>query len=149
MRKLLMMLLLLAPGVAAFSQTGDKEAVKNVLNSYKTAIEKLDTTGVVNLFVKDSKVYEQASDEGTIGHYLEHHLGPELKEFKSFTFSNYKVEVTIAGDYAFSTETYIYTIVLAKDGKEIKSQGVATSVLQKTKNGWKIVQTHSSFRKAK
>lgn len=149
MRKLLMMFMLLIPGVAAFSQTGDKEAVKNVLNSYKTAIEKLDTTGVVNLFIKDSKVYEQASDEGTIGHYLEHHLGPELKEFKTFKFSDYKVDVTVVGDYAFSTETYIYTIVLAKDGKEIKSQGVATSVLKKIKEDWKIVQTHSSFRKAK
>lgn len=149
MKKLLMIFLLLTPGVAAFSQTGEKEAVKNVLNRYKKAIEKLDTTGVVNLFVKDSKVFEQAKDEGTIGHYLEHHLGPELKDFKSFTFSDYKVDVTVTGDYAFSTETYIYTIVLAKDSKEIKSQGVATSVLKKTKEGWKIVQTHSSFRKAK
>lgn len=149
MRKLLMMCLLLATVTAAFAQNSDKEAVKTVLNNYKKAIEKLDTTGVVNLFIKDSKVFEQASDEGTIGHYLEHHLGPELKEFKSFTFSNYKVDVTIAGEYAFSTETYIYTIILAKDGKEIKSQGVATSVLRKNKDGWKIVQTHSSFRKAK
>lgn len=149
MRKLLMMCLLLATVTAAFAQNGEKEAVKAVLDNYKKAIEKLDTTGVVNLFIKDSKVYEQASDEGTIGHYLEYHLGPELKEFKSFTFSNYKVDVTIAGEYAFSTETYIYTIILAKDGKEIKSQGVATSVLKKSKEGWKIVQTHSSFRKAK
>lgn len=149
MRKLLMMCLLLATITAAFAQNSDKEAVKTVLNNYKKAIEKLDTTGVVNLFVKDSKVYEQASDEGTIGHYLEHHLGPELKEFKSFSFSDYKVDVTVAGEYAFSTETYIYIIILAKDGKEIKSQGVATSVLRKTKDGWKIVQTHSSFRKAK
>jgi ketosteroid isomerase-like protein len=144
-----MMLLLLATGIAALAQTGDKEAVKSVLNEYKKAIEKLDTTGIVNLFVKDSKVFEQAKDEGTIGHYLEHHLGPELKDFKSFTFSDYKVDVTVTGNYAFSTETYTYTIILAKDGKEIKSQGVATSVLQKTKNGWKIMQTHSSFRKAK
>ena len=144
-----MILLLLVPFLAAFTQTGDNEAVKKVLNSYKQAIEKLDTTGVVKLFVKDSKVFEQAKEEGTIGHYLEHHLGPELKEFKSFTFSNYKVDVTVTGEYAFSTETYIYTIILAKDGKEIKSQGVATSVLKKTKEGWKIVQTHSSFRKAK
>lgn len=149
MKKLLMMSLLLATFTATFAQSGDNEAVKAVLNNYKKAIEKLDTAGVVNFFVKDSKVYEQASDEGTIGHYLEHHLGPELKAFKSFTFSNYKVDVTIAGEYAFSTETYIYTIVLAKDAKEIKSQGVATSVLRKTKAGWKIVQTHSSFRKAK
>ncbi len=149
MRKLLMMCLLLVTVAVAFAQNGDKEAVKAVLNNYKKAIEKLDTTGVVNLFVKDSKVFEQAKDEGTIGHYLEHHLGPELKEFKSFSFSDYKADVTIAGEYAFSTETYIYTIILAKDGKEIKSQGVATSVLRKTKDGWKIVQTHSSFRKAK
>ena len=149
MRKLLMMLLLLTPAIAVLSQTGDKEAAKNVLDNYKKAIEKLDTTGVVNLFVKNSKVYEQAKDEGTIGHYLEHHLAPELKAFKSFAFSDYKVDVTITGDYAFSTETYIYTIVMAKDNSVIKSQGVATSVLQKTKNGWKIVQTHSSFRKAK
>ncbi len=149
MRKLLMMFLLLVPGMAAFAQTSDETAIKNVLNSYKKAIEKLDTTGVVNLFVKDSKVFEQAKDEGTIGQYMGHHLGPELKEFKSFTFSDYKVDVTVTGEYAFSTETYIYTIILAKDGKEIKSQGVATSVLKKTKEGWKIVQTHSSFRKAK
>lgn len=149
MRKFLMMFLLLATGTVAFAQTSDKEAVKTVLNNYKKAIEKLDTTGVVNLFVKDSKVFEQAKDEGTIGHYLEHHLAPELKEFKSFTFSDYKVDITVAGEYAFSTETYIYTIILAKDGKEIKSQGVATSVLRKSKEGWKIVQTHSSFRKAK
>lgn len=149
MRKLLMMCLLLATITAAFAQNSDKEAVKTVLNNYKKAIEKLDTTGVVNLFVKDSKVFEQAKDEGTIGHYLEHHLGPELKEFKSFNFSDYKVDVTVAGEYAFSTETYIYTIILAKDAKEIKSQGVATSVLRKTKDGWKIAQTHSSFRKAK
>lgn len=149
MQKVIMTLLFLTASAAAFTQTADKEAVKKVLNSYKQAIEKLDTNGIVSLFIKDSKVYEQAKDEGTIGHYLAHHLGPELKDFKSFTFSNYKVDVTVTGDYAFTTETYIYTIILAKDEKEIKSQGVATSVLKKTKQGWKIVQTHSSFRKAK
>ena len=149
MKHLFVIMLTAFFSLAAVAQTRDTEAVKQVLNNYKKAIEKLDTGGVVNLFVKDSKVYEQAKDEGTIGHYLEHHLGPELKEFKSFTFSDYKVMVTVAGVYAFSTETYLYTIVLAKDGSIIKSQGVATSVLKKTKDGWKIVQTHSSFRKAK
>lgn len=149
MQKLTMLFLLMATGFTVLAQSGDKEAVKKVLNSYKQAIERLDTTGVVNLFVKDSKVYEQAKDEGTIGHYMDHHLGPELKAFKSFTFSDYTVEVTLSGDYAFTAETYIYKIVHAKDGSETRSQGVATSVLKKTKEGWKIVQTHSSFRKAK
>ena len=149
MRHLLMSLLFCTPALMTFGQTNEIVAVKKLLTDYKAKIEKLDPTGVVNLFVRDSRVFEQAKDEGTISHYLQHHLGPELKEFKSFTFSDYKVDVNVTGEYAFSIETYIYTIILAKDGKEIKSQGVATSVLKKTQDGWKIVQTHSSFRKAK
>lgn len=131
------------------AQSNDIEAVKQVLNNYKHSIEKLDTTGIVSLFINNSKIYEQAKDEGSIQHYLNRHLGPELKHFKSFTFSDYKVDVMLTGEFAFSTETYIYTIVLEKDNQEIKSQGVATSLLKKTKDGWKIVQTHSSFRKTK
>jgi len=149
MKHLSLLILIAFFSFTAVAQTNDAEAVKKVLNKYKKAIEQLDTNGVVDLFVKDSKVFEQAKDEGAIGHYLAHHLGPELKAFKSFTFSDYKVMVTVTGVYAFSTETYLYTIVLAKDGSSIKSQGVATSVLKKTKEGWKIAQTHSSFRKAK
>ncbi len=149
MKKIFITTLGICFSVISFAQSKDVDAVKAVLKKYSTSIENLDTTGIPNLFVKNSSVYEGGNAEGTIGHYLEHHLGPELKEFKSFTFNDYKVDVTISGDYAFSTETYIYTIVLAKDGKEIKSKGVATSVLKKTKEGWKIVSTHSSFRKVK
>ena len=150
MKKNLIMAVTLFCSIATYAQKNDTDAVIQVLNNYKKAIEKLDTTGVINLFVKDSKIFEQAKDEGTIGHYLEQHLGPELKEFKSFTFSDYKIMVTISGTYAFTTETYFYTIVPTKDGSTTsKSQGVATSVLIKTKDGWKIVQTHTSFRKAK
>ena len=132
-----------------FAQKEETEAVKQVLNRYKTGIEKLDTIGLSSLFVRDSKVYEQAKDEGTIEQYLQHHLGPELKAFKSFSFSDYQVNVILAGDYSFATETYMYTIILAKDDSIIKSQGVATSILKKTPDGWKIALTHSSFRKTK
>ncbi len=134
--------------LTATAQKSDIEAVKQTLDNYKQKIESLDTSGVAQLFVADSKVIEQAKDEGTISHYLEHHLGPELKDFKSFKFSNYKVDVQLNGAYAYSTESYIYTIIL-KDGKEIRSQGFATSLLQKVNGQWKIAQTHSSFRKAK
>ena len=132
----------------SFAQKNDIEAIKQTLNAYKTKIEGLDTNGVAKLFVAKSKVVEQGKDEGTISHYLEHHLGPELKDFKSFKFSNYKSDVNLIGSYAYTTESYTYTITL-KDDKEIKSNGLATSVLQKIKGDWKIVQTHSSFRRAK
>ena len=149
MKQIIITFLILALSVTSFAQSNDVNAVKAVLKKYATSIEKLDTTGITNLFVKNASVYEGGSIEGTIVNYLEHHLGPELKEFKSFNFSDYNIAVTVTGDYAFTTETYIYTIVLAKDNKEFKSKGVATSILKKMKEGWKIVSTHSSFRKVK
>jgi hypothetical protein len=140
-------LLILLISLSAVAQKRDIESVKQTLNSYKSKIESLDTTGITSLFVSSSKIIEQGKDEGTISHYLEHHLGPELKDFKAFKFSNYKVDVNIIGNYAYTTESYTYTITL-KD-KESKNNGLATSVLQKIKGEWKIVQSHSSFRRAK
>lgn len=147
MKKIFLILILSSSTILAFTQSKNDEAVKDVLKKYKTNIEQLDTTGVSNLFVKKSKIYESGGSEGTIGHYLEHHLGPELKDFKSFNFNDYKVDVEVDGNYAFTTETYNYVIVLAKDNTEIKRKGVATSVLKKTNGEWKIVVTHSSSRK--
>ena len=131
------------------SAQNDKEAVVKVLNTYKSKIEneKLDTTGVASLFLPGARVFEGGKDEGGIKGYLDHHLAPELKNFKSFTYSDYEVDVKLNGNYAYTIETYIYTIILEKDASEIKSRGVATSVLRKIKNEWKIEMTHGSYRK--
>lgn len=128
-------------------QNKNTELVKAVLIRYNSAIEALDVTGTERLFTADSKIYESGGSEGNYAHYLEHHLTPELKEFKSFTFSDYKVEVQVDGNYAFATETYNYTIILAKDNTEVKRKGVATSVLKKVKGQWLIMISHNSSRK--
>ena len=125
----------------------DAESVKTVLKQYNNAVGKLDVTGTEKLFTADSKIYESGGSEGNYAHYMEHHLIPELKEFKSFTFSDYKVEVQVDGSYAFIAETYNYTIIVAKDNTEIKRKGVATSVLKKVKGEWKIIVSHNSSRK--
>ncbi|MBA4146247.1 MAG: DUF4440 domain-containing protein, partial [Cytophaga sp.] len=78
----------------------NEEAVKTILGNYKAAIEKLDTTGTGKLFAKNSVVVESGSIEGSYRHYAEHHLGPELKDFKSFKFNNYKVDVQMIGAVA-------------------------------------------------
>lgn len=140
-------LLLLVSTTTMFAQDKDTEAVKEVLKQYNTAIEKLDVTGTEKLFISDSKIYESGGNEGSYAHYLEHHLAPEMKEFKSFTFSDYKVDVTVSGEYAFSTETYNYTIVMANDNKEFKRKGIATNVLKKVNGEWKIMVSHNSSRK--
>ena len=129
------------------SQNKNAEAIKIVLKQYNNAVEKLDVTGTEKLFTADSKIYESGGSEGNYTHYMEHHLTPELKEFKSFTYSDYKVEVQVDDNYAFTTEAYSYKIIVAKDNTEVKRKGVATSVLKKVKREWKIMMSHNSSRK--
>ncbi len=147
MKKILIALVILTASLPSFAQNTDVKSVKAVLNEYRAATEKLDVTGTEKLFTSDSKVFESGGSEGTFAHYLEHHLGPEFKEFKSFKFNDYKVDIVVDGNYAFATETYNYVIVLAKDNTEVKRKGVATSVLKKVNNEWKIMISHNSSRK--
>lgn len=133
--------------------TTDKEDVLTVMKAYKDALQNLTTDGTFELFTEDSKVFESGGVEGSYTHYIEHHLGPELGHFKSFTFSDYEIDVQVDGNYAFTTETYVYTIVLKPNEKGesriIAKKGVATSILKKIDEKWKIIKTHSSSRNKK
>lgn len=133
--------------------TNEKEEVLKIMKSYKDAIQNLTTEGTFQLFTQDATVFEQGKVEGTYKDYIDGHLGPELGHFKSFTFSDYQIDVNVSLPYAYATENYLYTIVLkadeAKGRKErtIKSKGVATSILKKINGDWKIIHSHTSFKK--
>ena len=130
------------------SVSADENAVRAVLARYKAAIERLDATGTETLFTEDSAVFETGGVEGTYNEYLAHHLGPELAAFRAFAFSDYTVAVRIEGDLALATETYNYRIQ-PKTGEIAMRKGVATSVLTRTADGWKILVMHNSARKPK
>ncbi len=130
----------------------EKEAVASVMKSYKDAIQNLTVEGTMELFTDDATVLESGGVEGTYEHYVAHHLGPELDAFNSFIFSDYTIEIDIDLPYAFTTETYIYTIDLkaneekGREARIIEKKGVATSDLKKIDGKWKIIKTHSSSR---
>ncbi len=121
---------------------------ESTLEAYRSGIESLDDTNMTRLFTDDALVFENGKTEGRFGNYLAHHLGPELKEFESFTFSDETIDISVIGDTAIASETYTYTIVL-KDGRTIERQGVATAVLVQRDESWKIAQYHSSSRTPK
>jgi uncharacterized protein (TIGR02246 family) len=146
MKKVILTLVLFSSIGLLYAQT-DEQKVKDVLSSYKNALEKLDVKGTEVLFVTNSQIIESGKVEGTYQDYLAHHIGPELGDFNSFKFENYKVDVTVTGDYAFAVETYHYSIVLKKDNSEIKRKGVASSFLKKENGTWKIMHMHNSSRK--
>jgi uncharacterized protein (TIGR02246 family) len=146
MKTILWICVILSSCRLLYAQT-DEQKVKDVLSSYKNALEKLDVKGTDVLFVPNSQIIESGKVEGTYQDYLAHHIGPELGDFTSFRFENYKVEVTVTGDYAFAVEIYNYSIVLKKDNSEIKRKGVASSFLKKENGVWKIAHMHNSSRK--
>ena len=117
-----------------------------VLSAYKSAVERLDATGTERLFTADSAIFESGGVEGTYSNYLVHHLAPELKEFKSFAFSNYRISVRFEGSLALATESYNYRIE-TKAGEIAERVGVATSVLKKVGGQWKIASMHNSSRR--
>ncbi|MFL0351961.1 YybH family protein [Xanthomarina sp. GH4-25] len=133
----------------------EKQSVEKVMKAYKDAIQNLTTEGTFELFTPDATVFEQGKVEGTYKDYIDHHLGPELGHFKSFTFSDYEINTTVNLSYAYTTENYIYTIVLKGDEakgtqeRTIESKGVATSILEKINGEWKIIHSHTSFKKLK
>jgi len=140
-----------APPLAAQSgpaRAADSAAVRTLLSQYKSAVERLDAKGTERLFTGDSQVFENGGVEGSYANYLAKHLGPELGHFKSFKFSDYKVDVRFEGPVALTTETYNYRIETEK-GEIVERRGVATSVLKKVGRDWKILSTHGSSRKAK
>lgn len=131
------------------ARVSDTNAIKGVLVAYQSAIERLDARGTERLFTSDSLVFETGGSEGTYANYLAHHLTPELGEFKSFKFSNYKVNVRLLGPAAaLATETYSYRIETNK-GEVAERLGVATTVLKKENGRWKIVMAHNSARRPK
>ena len=150
---ILTLLLITTSNVFSQQMETEKEAVLKVMKTYKDALQNLTTEGTFELFAKDSEVFESGGVEGTYSHYIEHHLGPELGHFKKFEFSDYEIDAEVDLPYAFTTETYVYTIVLNPDDngntRTIKKKGVATSILKKIDDKWQIVKTHSSSRNVK
>ena len=135
------------PSASVQGSVAERAAVQAVLSKYKAAIERLDARGTEQLFTANSAIFETGGSEGTYANYLAHHLGPELHEFKSFKFSDYKVDVHLLGPAAaHAVETYKYRIE-TKKGEVVERLGVATSILTKENGRWAIAMMHNSGRK--
>jgi len=115
------------------------------LEAYRDALVAKDLAAAGAAFADNSLIFENGKAEGSWAHYAEHHLGPELGHFQSFSFPTYEVEIEQHGHHAFGVERYTYRIELT-DGRVIEREGVATSALMHGADGWKIIRYHSSSR---
>lgn len=130
----------------ATSRKADEAAIRSALRSYQAAIERLDPAGTERLFTADSAIFESGGVKGTYANYLAHPLRPELAEFRSFRFSEYRTDIRFEGPVALATETYTYRVE-TKSGEVAERRGVTTSVLKRVGGEWRIALLHSSARR--
>ena len=143
------LLLASSTSIAHPANDADVAAIKAVLTTYKSALERRDLTGVEQLFAPDNQILESGKIEGTYADYRDHHIGPELGHFATFQFSDYVVVVRLEGSSALATESYRYTIQLKDKPEPIERLGVATTLLSKIDGQWRIVSMHNSSRAPK
>lgn len=135
-----------APAEARRTDCGrQRAAIARVLADYRGAIERLDARGTERLFAADSAVFENGGVEGSYANYLARHLGPELGHFRSFRFTDHRLDLWCEGRIAVATETYNYRIERS-EGDPIERRGVTTSVLRRAGGSWQIVNMHGSSR---
>jgi hypothetical protein len=149
MKHLIFALLILSAGILRAADSLEEGKVKSVLAAYNLALTTLDAARAKDLFSADSAVFESGGVEGSYAHYLEHHIGPELAEFKEFSYRDYTVEIRFELPLALTTESYIYRIVIKEGGEIIEKRAATTSVLKKFNGEWKIIQSHTSSRAIK
>lgn len=124
----------------------DEIQIKKILVEYHASIQSKDLSGTKDLFSEDSIIVESGNVEGTYSDYVDHHLSPELHHFESIVFWDYDSNVNVVGKIAYALETYKYRIVLKESAKVIERKGVATTILRKSDEQWKIVHIHTSAR---
>ncbi len=103
------------------------------------------TIKVTTFYHPDVTIYEGGGiNDGWID-YRDRHLGPELKAFESLQFGHRNLEVSVlpGGQSAYPWRS---TSSRPMGAREIDSTGLATYVLIKGENGWKIRHSHTSIR---
>ena len=126
------------------AQTSEEKLVADVLRQNAAAFAKNDLAAMDKIWLNgaDVTVFESGYADYGWTDYRDHHLAPEMKEFKNTKYEYTDIKAKVSGDLAYATMKY--TLSADIDKKPVNSAGLATAVLEKQNGSWKIVHWHSS-----
>ncbi len=123
----------------------DAARAQAVITALFAAAERGDLAALDTLYAGDSlTVGEGAGLDRGWANYRDHHLAPELKEFRNFRYRPRDIEVRVAGDLAWA----IYSYALSADMGERKVDvvGRGTAILERQGNRWVVRHTQTASR---
>jgi len=137
-------LVLISSALAQQNNDDQTAAVTEILNKYAAAVQSKNLSEVEKYVVATEafSMFEGSHINWGWVDYRDHHLGPELKEFKEIQYSFSDIKTRMSGDMAYAT--FKSHIAVKMEAREVEGESLATTILMKTAGGWKIQHMHTS-----
>jgi ketosteroid isomerase-like protein len=139
---------LLGTGQMAKAQDGQSEtaAVKATVQQFHAALSAGNAEAAARLLAPDAVVMEGGETE-TRDAYISHHLPEDIKFAKAVSSKYGRIEVTVAGDVAWSSATS--STQGTYRSKDLNLIGAELMVLTRTPAGWQIRAIHWSSQRGR
>lgn len=138
--------LALSGSAFALNSGNDKTAILAAVERYYSAFEAKNLTSLGAVVDPELVVLEGTYKNVGWADYRDNHIGPEMKEWKSFRAKNRKlVRAEVTKEMGYVIMELSYEIVLEK--RTVKMNAVDTFVLIPFQNQWRVKHIHSSTKK--
>ncbi len=132
----------------AIAHDNDEAGVREVLQKSALAFAKNDVDTVTKVWANDETLTVFESGHANYGwaDYRDHHLLPEMKEFKNTKYELSDLKIHLAGKTAWATFKYTISgdIMENNNSRHVDGAGLGTAVLEERQGRWQIVHWHSS-----
>jgi len=137
-------LVLMSSVFAQPNNDNSSAAVTETLTKYAAAVQGKNLAEVEKYVVATEafSMFEGSHINWGWVDYRDHHLGPELKEFKEIQYSFSDIKTRVSGNMAYATLKS--HIAVKMESREVEGESLATAILIKTADGWKIQHMHTS-----
>jgi len=129
----------------AAATRGEAAAVVRTIQALFAAAERGDMKALDTLYAGDSLiVMEGAGINRGWTDYRDHHLAPELKEFRNFRYRPFEIEARVSGDMAWAN--FRYALMADMPDRKVDALGRGTAILERRGNRWIVRLTHTASR---
>ena len=135
------------PTLAEADRSAVADTVKRIVSAVFTAANRRDAAGYVSVYAADPDVHP-AVWNGVAAPTLERLRATADSFYGAIaaleTRASGEVRTTVLAPDAAAAEVPFTFVITTKSGKRVPGQGVATALLRKRAEGWKIVHWHES-----
>ncbi len=126
------------------TQTNTEAVIRKVLMDNAAGFERNDLAMLNRVWANDESVTVFESGHANYGwaDYRDHHLVPEMADFKNTKYTLTDIKPHIAGNTAWAT--YKYTLTADFKGRKVDTGGLGTAILEQRDGRWQIVHSHTS-----